>query len=90
VPRPLGVTGMRDDYRLQEQVAVVTGAGRGIGLSIARELGQAGATVVVADINAELGQQAVRDLGSAGITAISVPVDVANAASVGAMTDAVI
>ena len=80
---------MRDDYRLQDQVAIVTGAGRGIGISIAQELGQAGATVVVADINAELGQEAARHLGTASITAVSVPVDVANAASVKAMVETV-
>jgi 3-oxoacyl-[acyl-carrier protein] reductase len=76
---------MLDDYQLQGQVAIITGAGRGIGLCIARELGRSGATIVVADIQPELGGQAARELAGSSIGAVSIPVDVANAASIEAM-----
>ena len=43
---------------LAERVAIVTGAATGLGRAIAGELAEAGATVVVADIDAEGGEQA--------------------------------
>jgi NAD(P)-dependent dehydrogenase (short-subunit alcohol dehydrogenase family) len=49
------------------KVALVTGAARGIGNNIARAFANAGATVVIADINAEVGQAAADDLSKAGI-----------------------
>lgn len=48
---------------LDGQVAIVTGAGRGIGLAIARRLIRDGASVVVADLSAETAQQACEALG---------------------------
>ena len=40
--------------RLERQVAVITGGAAGIGKAIATRLHQEGASVVIADINAEL------------------------------------
>lgn len=48
---------------LDGQVAIVTGAGRGIGLAIARRLIRDGAGVVVADLSAEAAAQACEALG---------------------------
>lgn len=45
-------------FSLQDQIAIVTGAAKGIGKGIAAVLRQAGATVVVADIDEAAGQAA--------------------------------
>ncbi len=47
---------------LEGSVAVVTGSGRGIGLSIARQLAKAGATIALVDINQSLVEAAAADL----------------------------
>ena len=49
-------------FSLQDRVAVVTGAGQSLGLDIGRALRAAGATVVVAEINAEIGPAAAEEL----------------------------
>jgi NAD(P)-dependent dehydrogenase (short-subunit alcohol dehydrogenase family) len=75
---------------LAGRVAIVTGAGRGLGFGIAQQLGRAGATVVVAELNAELGKEAVATLSGAGYPASFVQTDVTQTASVEAMTQTVV
>ncbi|TAM65633.1 3-oxoacyl-ACP reductase FabG [Mycobacterium sp.] len=53
---------------LDQRVAVVTGAGQGIGLEIARSLTGHGASVVVADIDADLVDKAAAEIGGIGLT----------------------
>ncbi len=71
--------------RLQNKVAIVTGAGRGMGEAAALRLAQEGAKVVVADINEADGQRTVAAIQAAGGVASFVRTDVAKAQEVEAM-----
>jgi 3-oxoacyl-[acyl-carrier protein] reductase len=68
--------------KLNEQVAIVTGAGRGIGRAIADELARQGARVVLADIDGALAERAARALADAGYDALGLAVDVSRQSSV--------
>jgi len=53
--------------RLQGKVAIITGAGQGIGEAYAHRFAKEGATVVVADVNAEKGEAVARALGGGAV-----------------------
>ncbi|CAG9233370.1 NAD(P)-dependent dehydrogenase (Short-subunit alcohol dehydrogenase family) [Paraburkholderia tropica] len=73
-------------YDLRGKHALVTGASRGIGLAIARALGQAGASVVIASNDAAEGEACARTLREAeGIDAEFCFLDAGERASVEAM-----
>ena len=63
--------------RFEEQVALVTGGGTGIGLAIARQLASEGAKVALCSRRAAVVNAAVHDLESNGFTALAVPGNVA-------------
>ena len=65
--------------------AVITGGGRGIGYAIARRLSEAGAHVIVADIDRERASEAVRNLATD--RAIAAHVDVSDQRSVVSLAD---
>ena len=52
-----------DLFRLDEKTALVTGAAQGIGFEIARGLAEAGAKVIIADLNPEVGETAASSIG---------------------------
>jgi NAD(P)-dependent dehydrogenase (short-subunit alcohol dehydrogenase family) len=66
--------------RLRDKVAVITGAGGGIGLATARRFAAEGAKVVCADVNADLGAKA-----AAEVDGLFVEVDVTSEAQVSAL-----
>ena len=72
-------------WSLAGRLAVVTGAGQGIGREIAAALAEAGATVVVADRNAATGAAAAAELGGA-----FVELDVTDSAAVRTVVDAIL
>ncbi|MEK7748051.1 MAG: 3-oxoacyl-[acyl-carrier-protein] reductase [Nitrospirota bacterium] len=63
---------------LEEKVAIVTGAGRGIGLAIATVLAERGASVVISDRDTQMAEEAAEKLVSNGKQAIAISADVAN------------
>jgi 3-oxoacyl-[acyl-carrier protein] reductase len=70
--------------RLDGRVAVVTGAGRGIGAAEAIKMAQEGANVAVLDLSAEAGQDTVEAVQETGQKAIAVACDVSSSKQVGA------
>jgi len=67
------------------KVAIVTGAGQGIGDAYAKGLAEQGASVVVADINEANGARVAAEIAASGGTALFVPVDVSSPESTQAM-----
>lgn len=75
--------------RLNDQVAVVTGAARGIGRGIAAVLAGEGARVVLCDTNAEQAEQTATEFRVQGLEAVAVTTDVTDRSSVVAMAERV-
>src|SRR5213080_1553544 len=69
----------------ENKVALVTGAGSGMGLATAKAFAEAGAAVVLADIDEHAVRSAAEELVSAGHKAIAVRCNVADEAEVAAM-----
>ncbi len=74
--------------RLDGKVALITGAGTGIGRATARAMAAEGAKVVVAEINAEAGEQTAQIAAQAGGDCIAVATGVTQEDSVRAAIDA--
>jgi NAD(P)-dependent dehydrogenase (short-subunit alcohol dehydrogenase family) len=75
---------------LQDKVALVTGAGMGMGAATARLFAGAGARVAVADLNEEAGERTVAEIEAEGGSACYVKVDVSRSKQVETMVDAVV
>jgi NAD(P)-dependent dehydrogenase (short-subunit alcohol dehydrogenase family) len=72
----------------ERRVAVVTGAGRGLGRTIAERLAAGGRHVVIAEIDAALGTETAAGINADGGSASFVHADIADAASLAALADA--
>jgi len=77
-------------FDLSGQVAVVTGAGQGIGEAIAQRLAKAGAEVAVADLKMEAAGSVAAGIVSQGGRSFAVQVDISNRASVEKMFQQVV
>ena len=69
--------------RLQDKIAIVTGAGSGFGAGIARKFATEGARVIVADLNGDAARAVAQDIGATPVTA-----NVATEDGIRAMTEA--
>ncbi|MYU32728.1 MULTISPECIES: SDR family NAD(P)-dependent oxidoreductase [unclassified Streptomyces] len=76
--------------RLKDKVAIITGAGSGIGRSAAELMGAQGARVVVADHDASSAEDTARAVEEAGGQALPYTVDVMDDTSVGDMVEAAV
>lgn len=73
------------DFELSGKTALITGAGRGIGLATARRLAAAGADIIIAEFIAENGQAAAAEIESMGRKSLFIEVDVRRSDSVDRM-----
>lgn len=69
------------------KTVVITGAGRGLGLGMARRFGQAGAQSVIAEVDAEAGRRAADALRAEGLSASFEPLDVRQPEQSAALVD---
>ena len=76
--------------RLKDKRAIVTGAGQGIGRSIALKMAREGADVVIAEMNPGTGTKTAEEVEALGKKAMFVPVDVADQRSVQTMVGLVL
>ncbi|OBJ69847.1 SDR family oxidoreductase [Mycobacterium sp. 1274756.6] len=73
--------------QFDDKVAIVTGAGGGIGQAYAEALASQGAAVVIADINEEAAEKVAGKIGADGGKALAVRVDVSDPDSAAAMNE---
>ena len=77
-----------DRFKVDGKVAVVTGAGRGIGAASALALAEAGADVVLSSRTADQLEHVARDVEAAGRRALVVPADLMDLDAVAGLADA--
>ena len=75
--------------KLADRIALVTGAGSGIGRAIALRFAAEGARVVVNDVRLEAAEKTRAEMGAAGERALALAADVSDSAQVAAMFEAV-
>ena len=81
---------MSKQFDLHGSVAVITGGARGIGLSTAERLADAGADIAIVDIDQDASHAAVANIEARGRRAIACPIDLTDEQAVIAMTDEVV
>ncbi|MBU4009161.1 MAG: SDR family NAD(P)-dependent oxidoreductase, partial [Proteobacteria bacterium] len=62
--------------RLEDKVAIITGAAGGIGISTAKALAGEGASVVLTDVHKEIAAQCAEEINKTGGKALALKVDV--------------
>lgn len=76
--------------KLEDRVAIITGAGQGIGLAMGKRFAREGAHVVVAEIDRDLAGSSAESISTEGTEALSYPIDVADVDAVQTMMAAVV
>ena len=76
-----------DQFMLTDRVAIVTGAGRGIGAAVARTFAAAGADVVIASRTKDQLEEVAADVRAAGRRAVVVACDVSETANLAELVD---
>ncbi|MDP9037746.1 MAG: SDR family oxidoreductase [Acidobacteriota bacterium] len=71
------------------KIALITGANKGLGLETARQLGKAGATVILGARVLANGEQAASELRAMGVDASAIKLDVVNAADIAAAAETI-
>jgi NAD(P)-dependent dehydrogenase (short-subunit alcohol dehydrogenase family) len=77
-------------HSVDGKVAIITGSGRGVGLGMARHLGQGGARIVVAEWKQPLMEQACAELTALGVDTLGVVCDIQQRDDIDAMVAATI
>lgn len=78
--------GILDKFKLNNQVAIVTGGAIGLGKAIAMAVAEAGANIVIADINLEAANKTAKEIeAKIGVQTLAVKVDVTNDEEVDSM-----
>ena len=73
--------------RLNNEIAIITGGGQGIGEAIARRFAKEGSKIVIAEINGETGEKVASIINEEGGKAISIPTDVSDSKAVDLMVE---
>lgn len=81
---------MQSIFSLEDKVALITGAGQGIGAAMAEGLANVGANIVIADLNIDNATNVAASVEKLGVKAIPIQVDVTNAESVEKMVTDVV
>jgi len=76
-----------DKFSLKNQVGIVTGGGQGLGKVFSLAYAEAGADVVVAELNPKTGSETVKEIEAMGRKSLYVETDVTNKASAEAMVE---
>jgi len=76
-----------EKFSMEDRTAVITGGARGIGAATAGALGEAGAHVVLTDIDAAAAEATVSALRADGLTAEAAHLDVTDSGAVNALAD---
>jgi 3-oxoacyl-[acyl-carrier protein] reductase len=78
---------VQGQMKLQDRIAIITGAGGGFGEGIARHFAELGAKVVIADIRAAEADKVAQEIVSLGGNAVAAHVDVTQSAQVAGMIE---